>query len=248
MKYTELKHRLLSLFDTEKLNANPTEWGIYNEAEREIKRIGYATNITPEIIRNAGIAEVDILLTHHDAWDFVYGLRQKSNSMLMETGIIHGFFHSVLDDAPFGTNASLAELIGLRNCYQIIPYPINCYCGIVGELEPALSFDDLSKHLSAVLGESIRQFRNNNRPIRKVGIATGGGNMTTDMKKAVDECCDAYITGEYVLYSQQYAQLEELNLFIGSHTNTEIYGVKSMAELLIQDTGLELVRISEPNY
>ena len=58
---------------------------------------------------------------------------------------------------------------------------------------------------------------------------------------------DTYVTGEYALYSQQYAGFCGMNLFVGSHTNTEILGVKSMAERLTCGGKIELIRIREPN-
>ena len=82
----------------------------------------------------------------------------------------------------------------------------------------------------------------------RVAVAAGGGNMTNEMRIAVENGCDTYVTGEYVLYSQQYAQHVGMNLLVGSHTNTEILGVEAMAQRLARGTGLKLVRISEPNY
>lgn len=71
MEYKYLKERLLNMFDSEKLHLFPEEWGFFNEAERDIKRIGYATNLTGEIIERAKEKEVDFLLTHHDSWEFI---------------------------------------------------------------------------------------------------------------------------------------------------------------------------------
>lgn len=77
MKYSNLKDFLLFLFNRSKLDSNPNEWGFFNEQEKEIKRIGYSTNITPKIIEQAKINHIDLLLTHHDSWEFVYGLKEK---------------------------------------------------------------------------------------------------------------------------------------------------------------------------
>ena len=60
----------------------------------------------------------------------------------------------------------------------------------------------------------------------------GAGNMTTDMQQAIDEDCDAYITGEYNLYPQLFGKFTGMNLLVGSHTNTEILGVENLAKLL----------------
>jgi len=248
MRFIDVKTKLLSLFDADKLNNKQDEWGFFNEKQKEIKKVGFSTNITSDTILKCKEVGVDFLLTHHDSWEFVFGLKEKCNSLLEETGIIHAFFHAPLDDADFGTNASLASVLGLMNCQKVIPYQDYFFAGRIGKLENPVSFEQFSALLADVLQEPVRQFKNNDRLIQKVCITTGGGNMTGDMKIAVDEGCDTYITGEYVLYSQQYAQLKEMNLLIGSHTNTEILGVESLGKLLAADTDLKLIRIPEANY
>ena len=71
--------------------------------------------------------------------------------------------------------------------------------------------------------------------------------MTTEMRIAAEAGCDTYITGEYALYSQQYARHAGMNLLVGSHTNTEILGVKSMAEGLARETDIKIIRLPEAN-
>ena len=225
MDYRHLKERLINMFDPEKLRSLPEEWGFYNETERDIRRIGYATNLTNE---------------------FIYGLKAQCNEMLQTSGITHAFFHAPLDDADFGTSASLAKALGMRNCKKVMPYRELYYGGIVGEIIP-MDFDSFAVTLTEILQESVRCNRNNDRPIRRIAVAAGGGNMTGDMKAAVELGCDTYVTGEYALYSQQYARFCGMNLFVGSHTNTEILGVKNMAEQLAGGNQVDLIRIKEPN-
>lgn len=247
MKYSKMKACVLSLFDYDKLKMRPDEWGFFNEAEREIELIGYATNLSQEVIQKAGELKIDFLLTHHDSWEFVYGLKADCNKALKLSGITHGFFHAPLDDADFGTSASLAKALGLRNYTKVMPYADIYDCGVIGDMPPT-DFSSFSRKLSNVLQEDIRCYQNNDKLIQKVAVAAGSGNMTNEMRIAVEHGCDTYITGEYVLYSQQYAKHTGMNLFVGSHTNTEILGVKSMAELISKQTNIEIVRITEPNY
>ncbi len=245
MYYSDVKSRLLSMFEPEKLQ--PEEWGLLNERDKDIRKIGYATNLTLETVTQAALYGIDFMITHHDAWDFIYGMKEKCLQLLEKQGIAHAFFHAPLDDADFGTSASLAGALGLRDYRRTVPVGIYT-AGVVGELPKALTFEQLSSKLSGVLGEPVRAFRNNNRTISKVCITTGGGMMTNDMKWAVDEDCDAYITGEYVLYAQQYARFASMDLFIGSHTYTEILGVKSLVDRLINGTDIMAVRLFEENY
>lgn len=209
--------------------------------------MGYATNLTGEIIERAGEAKVDFLLTHHDSWEFIFGLKELCDQMLRDRHITHAFFHAPLDDAVFGTSASLANALDAYGCKKVMPYAELYYGGVIGEVKP-LGFKCFADKLEEVLGENVRCFQNNNRPVHRIAVAAGGGNMTNEMRIAIQDGCDTYITGEYVLYSQQYAQHTGMNLFVGSHTNTEILGVKNMANLLCKDTDIRLVRIKEPNY
>ena len=64
------------MFDKEKMQALPEEWGFFHEKDREIHRVGYATNLTEEIIKKAKESEVGFLLTHHDSWEFIFGRRK----------------------------------------------------------------------------------------------------------------------------------------------------------------------------
>lgn len=248
MKFAELKSKILSLFEQEKLNAKPEEWGFNNETDEDIKKLAFAVNLTPETVSGAARENAQILITHHDAWDFVYGMKEECLKLLRNNNIAHAFFHAPLDDADFGTSASLAKAMGIKNLKKVIPYAGIFLCGVAGEVEGGISFEELSKKLSSVLNEPIRAYKNSDEPIRKICITTGGGNMTDTIKAAVDEKCGAYITGEYNLYSQQYAKFAKINLLTGSHTNTEILGVQALSEKIAEIAGIALVKIKEENY
>lgn len=247
MEYTELKQVILGLFDGGKLQATPDEWGFFNEEDRDVRCIGYATNLTQDIIRRAADAGVDFLLTHHDSWEFIYGLKERCNQMLKECGITHAFFHAPLDDAEFGTSASLAKALGMEGCEKAMPYAGVYLGGVIGEVRP-MGFSSMKAMLEGILQEEVRCFQNNQSPVRKIAVAAGAGNMTNEMRIAVEQGCDTYITGEYVLYSQQYAEHTGMNLFVGSHTNTEILGVAAMAGMLGDRSKMRIFRIAEPNF
>ncbi len=246
MQYSRMKKKLLGMFDENKLVKTPREWGFFHESERDVKRLGYCTNLTEETIEEARKEKIDFLLTHHDSWEFVFGLKEACNQLLRDYNIIHAFFHGPLDDAAFGTSASLAKAIGMFNCKRVMPYE-DVYCaGLIGEVLET-GFQDFALRLKDILQEDIRCFCNNRGPVRKAAVAAGGGNMTTEMRIAAEAGCDTYITGEYALYSQQYARHAGMSLLVGSHTNTEILGVKSMAEGLARETDIKIIRLPEAN-
>ena len=92
MIYNSLKEKLLSLFATEKLSHNDHEWGFFNEKNSEINRIGFCVNLTPKAIEKAHNHGVDLLLTHHDAWPFVFGMADECQELLKSYRITHCFF------------------------------------------------------------------------------------------------------------------------------------------------------------
>lgn len=92
--------------------------------------------------------------------------------------------------------------------------------------------EELVETMSSALGEHVFYQQNSNKPIQRVGMITGAGNGTNQLKEALDHGCDVYITGEKTLYTVQYARFVGLNLIVGSHTFTEIFGVRSLAQKL----------------
>lgn len=248
MRYDAFKEKLLTLFEAEKLAAAPEDWGFSNECKKEIRALGFATNLTLETIEGARKKGVDCLLTHHDAWEFLYGLKDACIQKLKDYAIVHAFFHLPLDDAPFGTSATLAERIGLLNTENVIPYKGVFMAGVIGTLPQPLSFEAFARRLSEILSSPVRSFKNHERTITRVCVVGGGGNMTRDMKEAFDARCDAYVTGEYGLYSQLYASFCAVDFFVGSHTSTERFGVERFAKLLSAETDVQCVHIPETRY
>ena len=227
--HAQLKDCLLSLFESEKLNRFPEEWGFTARGNGPISKVGYCTNLTPHTVQEAIRHGVDLVLTHHDVWSFMYGMPEVCTSKLEEHGITSSFFHLPLDDADFGTSASLAAKLGLYNVEKSTLTDGLFYCGRTGEWEHEKSLDDAKAVLESALGEPVRAWRNHDRPIRKVCLVAGGGAMTDYIKEAVDRGCAAYITGEKNLYSVEYAEFVGIDLLVGSHTATEFPGVESFA-------------------
>ncbi|QHQ61982.1 SMS protein [Anaerocolumna sedimenticola] len=245
MQYSEVKEKLLSLFDRKKLMVMPKEWEFFNEHDRSIKRIGYVVNLTPEIIEKAHQLRVDFLITHHPS---ISELKDECYKMLEVYDIIHTFFHAPLDDADFGNSRSIAVALGLINCKKIIPYQYDYYWGITGELVEKTTYEKLLNKLSMILNETVKGYKNNDTLIHKVCINAGGGDDINKLKEALDHQCDVYITGGYNLDFQLYAKYRGINLMIGSHTNTELMGIQNFANLLTSHTGVEATKIDESNY
>lgn len=115
-----------------------------------------------------------------------------------------------------------------------------------GELTTPISFETFVDKVRSVLDEDVKSWGNSDRLIKRVGIVTGAGNGTDQIRDAVNGECDVYITGEKNLYTVQYAQYVMINLIVGSHTFTEIFGVKSLAEKIAEHhPDIEIVQLVE---
>jgi len=208
------------------------EYGFNHFSLNNYERIGYATNITPEIVLQAAEKKVDLIVTHHDAWDFVYGMKERCTELLTKHNIAHFYVHLPLDYAEFGTCNSLLRLLGIDKIVKQSSHQDGRSAIGIGEFDSPITLERLVTHMANLLGEKVYFQRNNDKEIRRVGMVTGAGNGTDQLREALDSDCDVYITGEKTLYTVQYAKFIKMNIIVGSHTFTEIFGVKSFAQKL----------------
>lgn len=223
------------------------EFGYNNPVSIEkIIRVGFTTNLTPEVIDKAVDENVQLIITHHDTWNFIYGMKERCNMMLKEKNISHFYIHLPLDFAEFGTCNSLLKEVGVSEIIQQTHYKDNKEVIGIGQFAEPITFEELVERVSGKLGEDVKCWKNSNGLIRKVGVITGAGNSTALIKQAKESGCDVYITGEKTLYTVQYAKFIGLNQIVGSHTFTEIFGVKSLAEKLKDEFNeIEIIHLEE---
>lgn len=244
---TEIKNTIIKMFPEGVLNDTTWEYSFKFNFDKEISKIAYATNFTPFVINKAVEIGADLLITHHDAWPFMNAQGAYCNQLLNDSKLNHCFFHTPLDAAKFGTSASLADALGVVNKKFTLPY-FGDLVGIAGNVS-GQPFEELIKKCESVLDEKVRGFKNNNDVCSKILTATGGGHETSCLDSAIQENCDTYITGEYGMYLGHYAEFHKINLIIGSHTKTEILGVRNFVNKIAANfDDLELIEINEPNY
>lgn len=248
MNVSQIVENINDLFHIKNKEVYSSESGITYQADKKVKKIGYCVNLTLETIEEARVHEVDMIVTHHDAWDEIYGLREACIEKLAEYGISHYYNHLPLDDCDFGTNDSLLRKLNLDIVKRTHEWE-GLYFGRVAEYHEELELNEFVKDIENLLEEPVKFWRFNDRKVKRVGLVCGNGAPTTCLKEAVENECDVYITGECNLYTIQYAQFKGINLIIGSHTFTELFGIESLA-LKLNETlkELEVVRLNEKHY
>jgi dinuclear metal center YbgI/SA1388 family protein len=247
MLIKEFENFIYDTFTKEKLEIvkDKGEYGFTNISSEEILKVGYCTNLTLESAEEAARNHVNLLITHHDAWEWMIGLKEEALAILNQNEITHFYIHLPLDDAEFGNNTSILRKLG----FEVIDKFSNdegMYCGRVGEMDKPITFEELVTKIEGLLEEPVRAWKNNDRLIKKIGVVTGAGFSVTDIIDAVNLDCDVYLTGEKILYTVQYAKYRKIDLIVGSHTFTEIFGLETLAKMLKgKYPVLEIVRISE---
>ncbi|WP_456279397.1 Nif3-like dinuclear metal center hexameric protein [Bacillus sp. AK128] len=248
MNLERFEQHIKKLFDEKLLEELEDDYGFTNKSNNLISTIGYSTNLSIETIEKAAENNVDLMVTHHDAWDFIYGLREECLKKLQEHNISHFWIHGPLDFSEFGTCTSLMKVVGIDNIIKYSVYDNGDVPGI-GEFSDPIDYNLLIQKMREELDEPVRAWRNNDKKVKKVGMLTGAGHSTNHIKMAVEEGCDTYITGEATLYTIQYAQFVGINLLVGSHTFTEIFGVESLANKLQKlDKDIKLVKLKEEHF
>ncbi|CAM4239780.1 Nif3-like dinuclear metal center hexameric protein [Bacillus manliponensis] len=221
------------------------EYGFTNTSKEEFQKIGYATNLTVETIEEARKHDIEMIITHHAAWSFIHGMEEACIQKLKEYNINHFWIHLPLDFVKFGTCTSLFQEINMDEIVTYSTYEEEELPGI-GEYHEPISFTQLVNRVEEALEESVKAWRNNDKEVKRIAILTGAGNNTNLIKYALESGCDTYITGEKTLYTVQYAKFAGVNLIVGSHTFTEIFGVESFAKRLKEmDETLQIVKLQE---
>ncbi len=248
MDVSHIVKRINELFNVTSKEIFSNESGITYHAGKKVKKLGYCVNLTLETIEEARIHGVDMMVTHHDAWDEIYGLKEACREKLEEYGISHYYNHLPLDDCNFGTNDSLLKKLNLENVKRTHQWE-GLYFGRVAEYDEEIEFNELVKKIENLLEEPVKSWKFNDEKVKRVGLVCGNGGPTDCLKEAVENKCDVYITGECNLYTIQYAQFKGINLIIGSHTFTEFFGIQSLALKLNENIKeIEIVRLNEEHY
>jgi putative NIF3 family GTP cyclohydrolase 1 type 2 len=234
---------LYTIFDPNLLDALPDEWGvvIHDPAPQSL---GYATTLTPDVIQQAAQQGIHLLVTHHDAWEFMREERTACLELLEQHQISHVWCHAPLDRADFGMAASLLELAGCRIVAKIVEEG-----GRVGALPEATPLSAIRGLLDEQLNESPCRTNDAGRLIKRIGCVPGAGANTGYLAEALAYEVDLYLTGETSLYLLEYARFHNVSVLVYSHNYTEIFGTRNLADRLAAQLGINTVtRLEEPHF
>jgi dinuclear metal center YbgI/SA1388 family protein len=203
--------------------------GLQIENSGRVTKIGAAVDASTRSLKAAAKQSVDLLIVHHGLFwpgrQPVTGVLRRQLELAFEHNIALYSVHLPLDLHPeIGNNAQLAAALGLRS---IQPFFEEKGQLIGVQAQASLPRDQLDRKLQKALGGPIKAFWFGPKKTQRIGIITGGAGY--EIYKVVQEGIDTFITGEAPHWVAVAADELRINLLLGGHYATEVFGVKALA-------------------
>jgi dinuclear metal center YbgI/SA1388 family protein len=203
--------------------------GLQIENSGRVTRIGAAVDVSTRVLSVAAKKNIDLLIVHHGL--FWPGLRPVRNALRRQLQIAFGndialySAHLPLDIHPkVGNNAALAAALGLKSAQPFLEekgQPVGL------KTRASMSRGDLVRKLRKALNGPVKIFDFGPNQIRTIGIVTGGAG--SEIYRVAKENIDTFITGEAPHWAAVAAEELGMNLLLGGHYATEVFGVKALA-------------------
>lgn len=172
----------------------------FGSNNKEINKVMIALDGTSKVVDQALNMSCDLLICHHPflfypllSLDYDSPFGQKFIKVLNNKLNIYSM-HTNFDTAENGMNDILSEIIGMKNV-NYLKAEIDSTCLMrVGEIEP-VKFEDFLNLVCKKFDHAAVKFVGNlQKTIKKVGIV--GGSGSSEIKNAIKNGCDCFITGE----------------------------------------------------
>jgi len=246
MRTQDLARECDRILETKKFRDYPgAKNGLQVTHNKLVKKVGWAVDADLESIRKAGKEKVDFLIVHHGLFWGSSALDRKIRAKRIREakrlGVAIYSSHLPLDaHSELGNSIGLLRALGLGDARRkpfglamgkAIGWKVEGGRWKVGDLvnrmaplrcEPrpsrGSSFAGLASRVKVVAAGPV--------VCRKIGIVTGGFG---DLDQVVREGLDTLITGEADYPTEVKARELKINLILGGHRETEVFGVKNLA-------------------
>ena len=203
--------------------------GLQIENSGGVTRIGAAVDGSTRVLTRAEERDVDFLIVHHGLFwpglQPVRGALRRQLRIAFENDIALYSAHLPLDIHPrVGNNAQLVAALGLKSAQPFLEekgQPVGL------RISASLPRSELVRKLEKALGGGIKAFDFGPKQSRAIGVVTGAAG--SEIYRVADEEIDTFITGEAPHWAAVAAEEVGVNLLLGGHYATEIFGVKALA-------------------
>jgi dinuclear metal center YbgI/SA1388 family protein len=203
--------------------------GLQVENSGRVKRIGAAVDASTRVLTEAGRKNVDFLIVHHGLFwpglQPVTGVFRRQLKLAFETDMALYSAHLPLDIHPkVGNNSQLVAALGLKSAQPFLEekgQPVGL------RIRASLSRSELVRKLQKALNGSVKVFDFGPKQTRAIGVVTGAAG--SEIYRVAYEGIDTFITGEAPHWAAVAAEELGMNLLLGGHYATEVFGVKALA-------------------
>ena len=206
--------------------------GLQVSHNKPVKKVGWAVDADMESIRKAGKERVDFLIVHHGLFWGSSALDRKIRAgrirLAKRLGVAIYSSHLPLDAHPeLGNSIGLLRALGLEKWKRKrFGRAMGREIGLMVEGGMA-SLRQLINKVSRVTGRKAVVLGRGPKACRRIGIVTGGFG---DLDQVVKAKLDTLITGEVDYPTEVKAKELGINLILGGHRETEVFGVRALAK------------------
>ena len=203
-----------------------------------ISTVAFAVDASVRAVETAAKAGAQLLVVHHGiSWGG--GIRRLEGGVgnvvraAMKANLAIAAYHLPLDAHPtLGNNAQLAKLLGLKRIKPAFSYHGNVI-GLVGVLESLETLEALG------LLEKSAPFK---APLT-LGLCSGGAGEFAEEAKRLG--CDLYVTGEASWGDVIAAENCGVKMICAGHYETEVFGVRALAQAVKKALKLRTVDLTK---
>jgi dinuclear metal center YbgI/SA1388 family protein len=203
--------------------------GLQVQNDGSVTRIAAAVDASLATVRLAVGSGADLLLVHHGLfWTPAHpwtGKRYELMRSLLRHNLAVYSSHLPLDAHPrLGNNARLCAALGLKSL-RLFFFDHGLHLGF--QARARIPRADLARRLQIATGAKPLLIPGGPEICRRIGVVSGGAGE--ELKKAVAEGVDTYVTGEGPHWTYALAEELGINVLYGGHYATETFGVKALA-------------------
>ena len=203
--------------------------GLQIENSGRVTRIGAAVDVSTRVLTEAAKQDIDLLIVHHGLfWPGLQPVRSALRRQLriaFENDVALYSAHLPLDvHARVGNNAQLVAALGLKSAQPFLEekgQPVGL------KIRASLPRSELIRKLQKALNGPVKVFGFGPKQTRAIGVVTGAAG--SEIYRVAEEEIDTFITGEAPHWAAVAADEVGVNLLLGGHYATEVFGVRALA-------------------
>jgi dinuclear metal center YbgI/SA1388 family protein len=203
--------------------------GLQIENSGRVTRIGAAVDVSTRVLTEARKRGVDFLIVHHGLFwpglQPIQGALRRQLRIAFENDVALYGAHLPLDIHPkVGNNAQFVAALGLKSAQPFLEekgQPVGL------KVRATLPPTELVRKLRKALNGPVNVFDFGPKQTRAIGVVTGAAG--SEIYRVAEEGIDTFITGEAPHWAAVAAEELGMNLLLGGHYATEVFGVKALA-------------------